>query len=158
LSAPLQLADCRLSDVVGSVVETLGLVAEQKGITLRTDGLDALPPMPVDERRLYNAFYNLVNNAIPEVPAGGSITIRGRLDSAAGTVCLSVIDTGQGMPPEVRDSLFSGHAISRKTGGTGLGTKIVKDAVDAHGGQITVESREGRGTTFHIRLPLSPRG
>jgi signal transduction histidine kinase len=65
---------------------------------------------------------------------------------------LSVIDTGKGMSPEVRDSLFTAQAISRKTGGTGLGTKIVKDVVDAHGGTISVESREGAGTAFHITL------
>ncbi len=155
-SAPLQRVTCRLSDVVGNVVETLGLVAEHSGVALCMDGLDTFPPMLADEHCLYNAFYNLVNNAIPEVPPGGSITIRGRLDSAAGTVCLSVIDTGRGMSPEVRESLFSGHAISRKAGGTGLGTKIVKDAVHAHGGRITVESQEGIGTTFLIHLPLQP--
>ncbi|TAJ22474.1 MAG: GAF domain-containing protein [Nitrospirae bacterium] len=158
LHAPLQLASCRLSAVIESVVGTLGLVAERKGVDLRTDGLDSLPPILADERRLYNAFYNLVNNAIPEVPAGGTITVRGRVDPASDTICLSVIDTGRGMPPEVRDSLFSGHAISRKAGGTGIGTKIVKDAVGSHGGQITVESQVGVGTTFHIRLPLQPPG
>ena len=60
------------------------------------------------------------------------------------------------MPADVRDSLFSANVISRKAGGTGLGTKIVKDAVGAHGGAITVESTEGVGTTFHIRLPIRP--
>lgn len=65
-------------------------------------------------------------------------------------------DTGRGMPPEIRDSLFSARAVSRKAGGTGLGTKIVKDVVEAHKGQITVESEIGVGTTFHIRLPLDP--
>ena len=58
------------------------------------------------------------------------------------------------MPPEVRDSLFTSKAVSTKPGGTGLGTKIVKDVVAAHGGSISVDSQEGVGTTFHIRLPL----
>ena len=109
-----------------------------------------------DEQRLYNAFYNLINNAIPEVPEGGSITVRGQADPMSKSVIISVIDTGRGMPPEIRESLFTTHAISRKQGGTGLGTKIVKDVVDAHGGQITVESQEGAGTTFHLRLPIQP--
>jgi signal transduction histidine kinase len=65
---------------------------------------------------------------------------------------ISVVDTGNGMSPEVRDSLFTYRAISSKAGGTGLGTKIVKDVVDAHGGTISVESEEGKGTTFHITL------
>ena len=69
---------------------------------------------------------------------------------------LSVEDTGRGMPPEVRESLFTPRAISRKAGGTGLGTKIVKDVIDVHGGRITVDSEEGVGTTVHIRLPIKP--
>ena len=99
-------------------------------------------------------MYNLVNNAIPEVPTGGSVTVHGTLIDGGTTVCISVSDTGRGMPPEIRDSLFSDSAISRKRGGTGLGTKIVKDVVDAHGGTITVDSEEGVGTTFHVRLPV----
>jgi signal transduction histidine kinase len=71
-------------------------------------------------------------------------------------VVLAVADTGRGMPPEVRNSLFTARAISRKPGGTGLGTKIVKDVVDAHGGEITVESKEGVGTIFTMRLPIEP--
>jgi signal transduction histidine kinase len=156
LSAPTEFAPCRVADVVDNVFKTLRLMAEEKGVSLRTEGLDSILPILADERRLYNAFYNLVNNAIPEVPAGGSITVRGQADLAARTVLLSVADTGRGMPPEVLSSLFTTRVISRKSGGTGLGTKIVKDVVEAHGGEITVESKEGRGTTFFLRLPLRP--
>lgn len=59
------------------------------------------------------------------------------------------------MPPEVRDALFVKQVSSRKSGGTGLGTKIVKDVVSAHKGSIAVESEIGVGTTIHIRLPLT---
>jgi len=69
---------------------------------------------------------------------------------------VSVADTGRGMPPEVRENLFTGKVTTRKAGGTGLGMKIVKDVVDAHRGLITVESEEGVGTTFHLRFPLEP--
>ena len=60
------------------------------------------------------------------------------------------------MPAEIRESLFTTKTVSKKAGGTGLGTKIVKDVIDAHGGTITVESEVGLGTTFHIHLPLLP--
>jgi len=53
------------------------------------------------------------------------------------------------------DSLFTNQAVSRKSGGTGLGTKIVKDVIDAHGGAIRVESGRGKGTIFHIGLPMT---
>lgn len=158
LNAPPNFAPCRIAEVAANVVNTLRLVADAKGITIQVDSLDALPAISADEGRLYSAFYNLVNNAIPEVPAGGSITIRGRSDPSAGVLFLSVEDTGRGMSSQVRDSLFTSRAISRKPGGTGLGTKIVKDVIDAHGGRISVESTEGVGTSFHIRLPLRPPG
>src|SRR6266571_1957567 len=158
LSAPPNFAPCKVADVVGNVLETLGFLAKERGIVLRADGLDALPPIMADERRLYNAFYNLVNNAIPEVPADGSITVRGHVVPKEGVILLSVADTGKGMPPEIRDRLFSAQAVSSKKGGTGLGTKIVKDVMEAHHGQITVESEVGKGTTFQIRLPIDQPG
>ncbi len=158
LSAPPQFAPCQAADVVDNVLKTLHMLAQERQIDLRTEGLEALPIIQADERRLYNAFYNLVNNAIPEVPAGGSVTIRGQAHPTSQEVLFAVADTGRGMSPEVCGSLFTTRAISRKTGGTGLGTKIIKDVVDAHKGHITVESQEGRGTTFLIRLPLCPPG
>jgi len=154
LGSPPRFGPCRLEAVVAGVVETLRLYASEKGVALKTEGLEALPAMQADESRLFNAVYNLVNNAIPEVPPGGSVTIRGALEPDAKHVALSVADTGRGMPPEVREHLFTYRVTSGKVGGTGLGTKIVKDVVDAHGGTISVDSVEGTGTTFRIRLPV----
>jgi signal transduction histidine kinase len=156
LSAPPNFALCTVGPVILEVFQTLQVLARDKQITLRTDGLETLPEFHADERRLYNAFYNLINNAIPETPPGGSITVRGHLDQDTGGIALAVADTGRGMPPEIRDRLFSAKAVSTKKGGTGLGTKIVKDVVDAHKGKIWVESEPGVGTTFHLRFPLDP--
>ncbi|MBU6482612.1 MAG: GAF domain-containing sensor histidine kinase [Nitrospirae bacterium] len=149
-----QFAPCRLADIVASVYATLRILADERRVALHAEGLDTLPVIRADESRLFNAVYNLVNNAIPEVPSGGSVTVRGRTEQSGKNIVLSVIDSGNGMSPEVRDSLFTYQAISRKIGGTGLGTKIVKDVVDAHGGTITVESTQGVGTAFHITLPV----
>ena len=156
LSSPPRFSLCQLAEVVGQVIKTLQFLAKEKAISLQTEGLDDLPPIQADEPRLFKLFYNLINNAIPEVPVGGSITILGRISSADNRVVLSVVDTGRGMPQEVRESLFTTGAISTKPGGTGLGTKIVKDIIDAHEGSITVESQEGAGTTFHLHLPFQP--
>jgi signal transduction histidine kinase len=149
-----QFAPCRIADIVSSVYATLRILADERRVTLRAEELDTLPVIRADESRLFNAIYNLVNNAVPEVPSGGSVTVEGRTHSSGKKIMLSVRDTGKGMSPEVRDSLFTYQAISRKIGGTGLGTKIVKDVVDAHGGSITVESTEGVGTAFHITLSV----
>ncbi len=154
-TSPPQFAPCQVAKVVSDVMDTLRQYAGQKGVTLETEGLEVLPAIQADERRLFNAFYNLINNAIPEVPAGGSVTVRGQRDTQGKTLHLLVADTGRGMPPEIRDSLFTPNVVSRKPGGTGLGTKIVKDVIDAHGGTIRVESEQGRGTTFHIGLPIA---
>jgi signal transduction histidine kinase len=157
LSSPPNFAPCKTASIVGEVIKTLQILANEKTIALKTEGLSTLPEFQADERRLYNAFYNLINNAIPETPAGGSITVGGRLEPSEKTIALWVADTGRGMPPEIRESLFSARAVSTKKGGTGLGTKIVKDVIDAHKGKIWVESETGVGTTFHFRLPLNPK-
>lgn len=155
LTRPPQFAPCRIADIVSSVYTTLRILADERQVILRTEGVETLPVIRADESRLFNAVYNLVNNAIPEVPPGGSVTVLGYTDKARENIVLSVVDTGKGMSPEVRDSLFTYQAMSRKVGGTGLGTKIVKDVVDAHGGSITVESEPGVGTSFHITLSIN---
>jgi len=154
LTSPPRFAPCKLHHVVASVFDTLKLMAQEKGIALFHEGISELPEMQADESRLFNAFYNLVNNAIAEVPQGGSITIKGQIESTGKTVHVSVIDTGRGMPAEIRDTLFTSRVISRKQGGTGLGTKIVKDVIEAHSGVIAVESEINVGTIFHIHLPM----
>lgn len=158
LSTPLEFSACEIHEVIKTVFKSLGVLAQEKNVTLRTENLELLPMIIADQRRLYNAFYNLVNNAIPEVPAGGSVTIRAKGGRDNGGIVVSVIDTGRGMPPEVRDRLFTKRVVSTKSGGTGLGTKIVKDVVDAHGGKVWVESELGIGTKVHISLPLAPEG
>jgi signal transduction histidine kinase len=157
LSSPPQFAPCLVHQIVEEVFQTLRVVASDKGLSLLSKDLDGLPEIQADARRLYNALYNLINNAIPETPRGGSITVSGFTKPAERHVTVTVADTGRGMPPDVRDRLFTPRAVSTKSGGTGLGTKIVKDVVAAHHGTITVESTVGRGTTFCLRLPLDPR-
>ncbi len=156
MRAPQVFEPCRVEKIAESVVKSLHVLARQRSLNLRVDGLDPLPELVGDENRLYSLLYNLVHNAIPEVPAGGSITIGGRHLAAEGSIELIVQDTGAGMPPEVRDNLFTNGAVSRKVGGTGLGMKIIKAVVDAHAGHIQVDSQVGKGTTFMIRLPIRP--
>jgi signal transduction histidine kinase len=156
VTSPPHFASCRIAQIVEAVCESLRTYAAEKGITIQTDRLDTLPVIEADEHRLFNAFYNLINNAIPEVPRGGSISIYGKEENPGVGVVVAVSDTGRGMPPEVRDRLFTSKAFSTKSGGTGLGTKIVKDVIDAHGGRIVVESQVGLGTTFYVHLPVHP--
>lgn len=145
---------CVIGKIAESVVRSLRAAADQRQVALRLEGLQALPAIAGDEARLYSLLYNLVNNAIPEVPPHGLVTISGSHEAEDDFIRLHVTDSGNGMPAEIRDHLFTNRRVSNKTGGTGLGTKIVKDVVDMHGGRITVESEPGHGTTFEIRLPI----
>jgi signal transduction histidine kinase len=145
---------CAIGEIAESVVKSLRSAAEKRQVRLSSEGLRGLPAIAGDEARLYSLLYNLVNNAIPEVPPQGLIMISGSHQAGDDFIRLRVADTGNGMPADIRDHLFTNRLVSTKTGGTGLGTKIVKDVVDMHGGRITVESGPGRGTTFDIRLPI----
>jgi signal transduction histidine kinase len=148
------LAPCRIIEVVNEVCATLSVLAAERTISVVIRDMDRLPVIQADETRLYNAMYNLVNNAIPEIGPGGSITVSGRVDR--GGIIVSVADTGKGMRTDVRESLFTHAVISTKRSGSGIGMKIIKDAVDAHHGRIWVESEVGKGTTFQIWLPYDP--
>jgi signal transduction histidine kinase len=84
------------------------------------------------------------------MPDGGKLSVSATADD--GPVTISVSDTGVGIPDDMRDKLFS-PLITGKAKGTGLGLAVVKRIVDAHGGTMTFESREGKGTTFSVTLP-----
>jgi signal transduction histidine kinase len=148
-----------VNEIILTVVKTLKGVAERRGVRLVAEDLGDVPEIPLDRKRLYSAIYNLTNNAIPETPEGGIIALRS--DYAADGIFpegeyvrVQVTDTGKGMTDEVKARLFTEHAISTKPGGTGLGTRIVKNVMDAHGGTVEVESCLGQGTTFTLKLPI----
>lgn len=144
-----------LRERVEAVAKVLKIVAERKGVAIDIEGVPEPTPMELDRKGIYNALYNLINNAIPETPEGGVISVRSHpieVDSKPWIEIL-VADTGKGMPAHVRESMFTPHAVSTKIGGTGLGTRIVKNVVDSHHGTIRVDSETGKGTTFTIRIP-----
>lgn len=158
LTSPPQFSTCFIQHVIGSVYDSLKGMAQENEIYLLHEGIQDLPEIQADESRLFNAFYNLVKNAIMEVPPGGTILIRGKIDAQQKILCIDVQDSGRGIPAEIREGLFTYPSLSPslKKGGTGLGTKIVKDVVDAHHGKILVESQVGKGTKFSLYLPLDP--
>ncbi len=153
--APLEFQPGRPLETVQRVVGSLAGAAALAGVTLQAEG-DAALEAVFDHSRLYNALFNLVNNALPETPPGGSVTLRALPDPDPAFYTLSVADTGAGMPPEVRAKLFTDAAYSTKPGGTGLGTRIVRRIVEQHRGRPSVESEPGQGTTITLRLPKDP--
>jgi len=127
---------------------------QRKGLKLELK-LDAkLPEVPGDETQLDRVFWNLIGNAVKFTPAGGKITISSRRDD--GYICVDVEDTGMGIPPNELPLLFTQFQRlkgSSNMEGTGLGLFIVKTIVEAHKGTVRVESENGRGATFTVRLP-----
>lgn len=158
LSAPPHFNPCDMASIVEAVFEILHWPAEDRNISLVSRGLHNLPRLVADENRLFTAIYNLINNSIAAMPNGGSVTVSGHEEAETNHIVLAVADTGRGMTPEIQESLFTPHVRSWKKGGTGLGTKIVKDVVDAHGGDISLETGIGLGTTVFIRIPCEPPG
>ena len=162
VSAP-SFAPLDLNDLVPRVIKPLFLVAESAGVTLAHEPADDLPEVCVDEKQLYNAIYNLVNNAIQACESGDTVTVRtGAVTEGewpeGGYVMLQVQDTGSGIPDNVREKLFTDDAISTKPGGTGLGTRIIGDVVRSHDGVIVVDSEVGAGTSMTVKLPLIREG
>jgi signal transduction histidine kinase len=144
--------------ILESQLRELDSIAKNRGVALIRE-FESVPVCRVDKNYLERAVFNLVNNAIPETPSGGSVTVRlAAVESGVFPdgkyLLVEVRDTGCGMPPHVMERILRGDAKSTKPGGTGLGTKIVHNAVTAHHGVFEGESRENEGTTFRMKLPL----
>ncbi len=109
----------------------------------------------IDPQRLSRLFYNLLNNAVDEMPDGGKIMLRFAVEG--GELRVEVEDTGRGIATEVAQSLFRPFTTHGKAHGTGLGLTICKKIAEDHGGRIwAVSSAPGKGATFCFTLPLAP--
>lgn len=136
-------------------------------VTINLQFEDRLPPLLADQNQLQQIVLNLCVNARDAMPTGGMITLHTRVVTGASIrrlgaetsqnyACLKVIDTGVGMPPEVRQRIFEPFFTTKQgTQGTGLGLAVVYGIVVAHHGFIDVESTPGSGSTFYVYLPLA---
>jgi two-component system phosphate regulon sensor histidine kinase PhoR len=148
-----------IADVVDSVVGILRVRAETRGVRLDVDVPATLPPVHADHDRLHQILINLIDNAVKYTESGGSVRVGAR--TADGHVEIEVRDTGVGIPPadlpRITERFYRvDKARSRDLGGTGLGLAIVKHLVQAHGGELAIESTPGRGTTVRVRLAVAP--
>ncbi len=125
--------------------------ARKKGVTLETDLSAEIGEVPLDADRMTQVFLNLCLNAIAAMEAGGVLRVSlARRDER--TVRITVADTGIGIPKEDLPRVFDPYFTTRSSG-TGLGLAIVHKIVEAHGGEVRLESEPGRGTTATILLP-----
>ncbi|MBZ5498832.1 MAG: cache domain-containing protein [Acidobacteriia bacterium] len=141
------------------VEDALNLVRNQaslSNITLQTELQADLPTIMVDKDQMRQVVLNIVINAAEALPNGGEIRVISRLDRGANLVCLSVADTGPGIPEAVRTRLFEPF-FTTKASGTGLGLAIAYGIMERHRGTITVASAAGQGTTISLRLPVNSK-
>jgi signal transduction histidine kinase len=127
---------------------------EQTGISLSIRTASDIGTFVADERRVRQALFNLLANAIGFSPPGGTVTLAAqRLQDA---VVFMVTDQGPGIPPDVRDKVFDWfetHSQGSRHRGTGLGLSLVRSFVELHGGTVTIDSAVGRGTTVTCIFP-----
>jgi PAS domain S-box-containing protein len=155
LSLDRQASDLRA--LASEAVSSAGPAAEDRGLALTLDAGE-IPELELDRARLGQVLDNLISNALKFTPRGGSVAVRVGCDG--GHAVVEVTDTGMGMSAPEQERLFerfyrTESSSTQATPGTGLGLWISKTIVEAHGGEISVDSATGRGTTFRVELPLA---
>jgi signal transduction histidine kinase len=153
----LQPALGSITDLISDTLESFSELAKRRGVELTGNVNPGTDPVTMDVQRMGRVLSNLVGNALRHTPAGGQVKITAGRD--AQWVTVEVVDTGEGIKPEdlpyVFDRFYRGEkSRSRATGGAGLGLAIAKGVIEAHGGQIGVESLPGNGTRFYFTLPV----
>jgi two-component system sensor histidine kinase GlrK len=153
-AASLEVKPVVLEALVAEAVKAHELAARSKGLRLEIDSASAM--VEADPEKLRSIVDNLVSNAVKFTPAGGSITVKARVEG--GEAVIEVIDSGPGVAPEERESVFNlffrgrGKGEGTRVKGTGLGLAIARELVQAHGGNIAVVP-QGSGGHFRVTLP-----
>src|SRR5262249_18220752 len=132
-------------------------LAEKKNIDLRSQLIPGIPVLRQDVVKFQQILSNLLSNAIKFTPEGGRVLLKVETEGPA--IVVTVTDTGVGIAQEDRELWFekfrqSGNPLTREHAGTGLGLSIVRELCKLLGGEVTLQSELGRGSTFTVRLPL----
>jgi two-component system, OmpR family, phosphate regulon sensor histidine kinase PhoR len=155
---PLRLAATPLAEVIAPAVDRLQSQAERKELALTIAIPEHLPQVLVDAPRIAQVVGNLLHNAIKFTAEGGRVEIRAEVEPAGQNMVVHVADSGVGIPaadlPRIFERFYKADR-ARSGGGTGLGLAIARHLVQAHGGRLWVDSKEGRGSTFSFTLPLA---
>jgi signal transduction histidine kinase len=159
----VRLSEFKINALVGAQCDMARPLAEKKNIDLDCDAPATLPPLRQDQAKVQQILNNLLSNAIKFTPEGGRIFVTALRDEL-GDLRLKVADTGIGISPDEQQLVFEkfrqatsalpdGDAMTREYSGTGLGLSIVRELCRLLGGDVSLESELGKGSTFTIRLP-----
>ena len=152
----MEKKSCKLLPIIEKVIASLKAQIENEKITMHLDIPENIPNILADETRIKQVFLNLIENAVKYNRPNGEISILAQ--ESDNFVKISITDTGIGIPSKDQPRLFErfyrvDKARSRELGGTGLGLSIVKHIVQAHDGEVSLESIEGQGSTFSFTIP-----
>jgi two-component system CheB/CheR fusion protein len=143
----LKLAEATTKSIISDAIEAVHV---PQNVTVQDVSEDE-PTLSVDADKMRRAFINLIENAVDAMPQGGTLTISTK--KSDNHIEIALTDTGSGMPAKVIENLWK-PLQTTKAKGMGLGLTICKRIIDAHGGNISVKSKTGEGTTMTIRLPI----
>jgi len=156
---PLKRELLAVGELIWPAVQEASGLAAQVNKRLIVTVSDDLPTVQADRGLLRRVVANLLGNAIKHTAPGGDIRLIAEYDPSADMMCVSVSDDGEGIPPEQLEHIFDKFVRARSGAeGTGLGLTFCQMAVEAHGGQIRVQSRVGEGSTFTFTIPIQGRG
>lgn len=150
--------DINIVDLVKNILDEVEIQAEKRNIKFVVNKGDDLPKISVDPQKMRAVFQNLIENSLKYTRSGGQITIDFHV-LEGDKMKISIADNGIGIPKDQQTNIFNRffraeNAKALDPEGSGLGLFIVKTIVNRHGGDMSFESEEGKGTTFHIVLPL----
>jgi signal transduction histidine kinase len=158
-AAPPRTDEGRKQFDLRELLEELGSLLDPQARHHRINLRIEVPPMPVNvtghRDRLKQALLNIAINGLESMPDGGEMSLQAA--AADGVVTISIRDSGPGMPPEVIREIYKMH-FTTKDGGTGIGLHVARSVIQAHSGDIQVESEVGRGTCFRVTLPANVPG
>ncbi len=150
-----QTTDADLNNIIRTTISLVAHKLQLSNVKLELDLDDRLPKVHCDASQIQQVVINLVMNASEAIKNGGTVTVRSRASADGRSILMDVCDTGSGMTPELVRKIFDPFFTTKEEGkGVGLGLAVVYGIVEAHGGDIEVETAVGHGSTFHVTLPV----
>ena len=147
---PGERQECSLRDELETIITLVSGDARQRGVRLVLEEISGRAVVRADGEKLRQAFLNIVINALQATPAGGSVAISTNSNAEGYEICFR--DTGCGIDAAALGKIFEPF-FTTKVDGTGLGLAVTKKIIESHGGQLTVASEAGMGTTVVVKLP-----
>jgi two-component system, NtrC family, sensor histidine kinase HydH len=148
---------CRIEEIITKNIQFLASQIETGGYAINTGYDEELPKIRADADMLYQAFLNILINAMQAMPEGGKIDIAVKAGENRGSIWIAFEDSGSGVQKEVLEKIWDPF-FTTKDKGTGLGLGIVKNIIEAHDGQIRLDNRPEKGARVSIRLPVQQEG